>query len=158
MLITAVFNIVGSVVMLLVIEFWSGLLALGILLGWVAILPHYMRMNDHLYFKLNNRLENEVAVIEYGESQRLVKHYGLLAKLRIAISNREALSFLLIGISLCVLFGSTLAMLSLRENVSAGHIYAVLTYLWSFAFSLDDMPRLVEKFSELKDIGKRVEV
>lgn len=87
-----------------------------------------MRMNDRLYFKLNNRLENEVAVIEYGESQRLVKHYGLLA------------------------------MLSLRENVSAGHIYAVLTYLWSFAFSLDDMPRLVEKFSELKDIGKRVEV
>ncbi|AHG75587.1 Integral membrane protein [Mannheimia varigena USDA-ARS-USMARC-1296] len=128
MLITAVFNIVGSVVMLLVIEFWSGLLALGILLGWAAALPHYMRMNDRLYFKLNNRLENEVAVIEYGESQRLVKHYRLLV------------------------------MLSLRENVSAGHIYAVLTYLWSFAFSLDDMPRLVEKFSELKDIGKRVEV
>ncbi len=38
------------------------------------------------------------------------------------------------------------------------HIYAVITYLWAFAMSLDDMPRLVEKFSERKDIGQRVEV
>ncbi|MEG9532892.1 ABC transporter six-transmembrane domain-containing protein [Mannheimia bovis] len=149
---------VGSVVMLLIIEFWTGLLAFFVLLSWGLALPHYAKLNDRLYFKLNNRLENEVSVIEQGSNHGLTKHYGLLAKLRIAISNREALSFLLIGISLCVLFGSALAMLSLNNNVTAGHIYAVLTYLWSFAFSLDDMPRLVEKFSELKDIGKRVEV
>lgn len=158
MLITSVFNIVGSVVMLMIIEFWTGLLAFFVLLGWGLALPHYAKINDRLYFKLNNRLENEVSVIEQGSNHSLTKHYGLLAKLRIAISNREALSFLLIGISLCVLFGSALAMLSLNDNITAGHIYAVITYLWSFAFSLDDMPRLVEKFSELKDIGKRVEV
>lgn len=158
MLITSVFNIVGSVVMLLIIEFWTGLLASFVLLGWGLALPHYAKINDRLYFKLNNRLENEVSVIEQGSNHGLTKHYGLLAKLRIAISNREALSFLLIGISLCLLFGSALAMLSLNDKVTAGHIYAVITYLWSFAFSLDDMPRLVEKFSELKDIGKRVEV
>ena len=45
-----------------------------------------------------------------------------------------------------------------HKTVQAGHIYAVITYLWGFAMSLDDMPRLVEKFSELKDIGKRVVV
>lgn len=158
MLITSVFNIVGSVVMLMIIEFWTGLIAFFVLLGWGLALPHYAKINDRLYFKLNNRLENEVSVIEQGSNHGLTKHYGLLAKLRIAISNREALSFLLIGISLCVLFGSALAMLSLNDNITAGHIYAVITYLWSFAFSLDDMPRLVEKFSELNDIGKRVEV
>lgn len=33
----------------------------------------------------------------------------------------------------------------------------MLTYLWTFATSLDDAPRLIEEFSKLKDIGKRVD-
>ncbi|MCG7656637.1 ABC transporter six-transmembrane domain-containing protein [Wielerella bovis] len=156
-LITATFSIVGAVAMLLMIEFWSGVIALLILLTFLAILPRYMQKNDRLYFKLNNRLENEVNIIERSKNNELNKHYDLLSKIRIAISNREATSFLLIGVVLAILFGATLAILA-SKTVQAGHIYAVLTYLWGFAMSLDDMPRLVEKFSELKDIGKRVDV
>lgn len=63
----------------------------------------------------------------------------------------------MIGVAMAILFGTTLVLLALK-NVQAGHIYAVITYLWGFAMSLDDMPRLAEKFSELKDIGQRVEV
>ncbi|MGP1561673.1 MAG: hypothetical protein ACTTIC_06245 [Helicobacteraceae bacterium] len=44
------------------------------------------------------------------------------------------------------------------SKASAGHIYSVLTYLWTFAISLDDGPRLIEDVSNLKDIGKRVSV
>ncbi|MDO4897141.1 MAG: hypothetical protein Q3971_07245 [Moraxella sp.] len=80
-----------------------------------------------------------------------------LAKIRIGISNREAMSFFVIGMTLAVLFGTTLVILA-NKTVQAGHIYAVMTYLWGFAMSIDDMPRLVEKFSELKDIGGRVEI
>lgn len=156
-LITAVFTILGAVLMLLLIEFWSGVVALLILLTFSAILPKYMRKNDRLYFKLNNRLENEVNVIERSQNHELLKHYNLLSKIRIAISNREASSYFIIGVAMALLFGITLTLLSLK-NVQAGHIYAVVTYMWTFAMSLDDMPRLVEKFSELKDIGQRVEV
>ncbi|MDH2997019.1 hypothetical protein A1D22_04880 [Pasteurellaceae bacterium LFhippo2] len=157
-LITSVFSIIGSVVMLIAIEFWSGLVALVILISFSLVLPRYTKMNDRLYFKLNNRLDNEVNVIERSQSHELIKHYNLLSKIRIAISNREAFSYLLIGIAMTILFGTTLVILSLKDGIQAGHIYAVITYLWTFAMSLDDMPRLVEKFSELKDIGKRVEV
>ena len=61
----------------------------------------------------------------------------------------------MIGVSMAILFGTTLTILS-HKTVQAGHIYAVITYLWGFAMSLDNIPRLVEKFSELKDIGKRI--
>lgn len=142
-LITASFSIVGSVVMLLIIEFWSGVIALTILILFLLILPSYTRKNDRLYFKLNNRLENEVHTIERIRNAELVKHYDLLSKIRIAISNREAVSFLVIGVVLSILFGVTLAILA-NKKVEAGHIYAVITYMWSFAMSLDDMPRLVE--------------
>lgn len=156
-LITASFNVVGSVIMLLMIEFWSGVIAFLILAIFILILPSYTKKNDKLYFKLNNRLEKEVGVIDKNHHNELIRHYDLLAKIRIAISNREAFSYFLIGVSLAILFGATLAILA-QKQVQAGHIYAVITYLWGFAMSLDDMPRLVEKFSELKDIGQRVAV
>lgn len=156
-LITASFNVIGSVIMLLIIEFWSGVIAFLVLAIFILILPSYTKKNDKLYFKLNNRLENEVNVIEQNKHHHLIKHYDVLSKIRIAISNREAFSYLMIGLTLSILFGATLFILS-KKSVQAGHIYAVITYLWSFAMSLDDMPRLVEKFSELKDIGQRVTV
>lgn len=157
-ILTALFSIAGSVVMLLLIEFWSGLAALAVLIMFSLMLPRYTKMNDRLYFKLNNRLENEVNVIERNQRHHLTQHYGLLSKIRIAISNREALSYLLIGVAMAALFGITLVLLTLKDGIQAGHIYAVITYLWTFAMSLDDMPRMVEELSELKDIGKRVEV
>ncbi len=125
---------------------------------FIIILPKYTKANDKLYLELNNRLENEVHAIESANSSKLKEHYNILAKLRIAISNREAMSYFVIGIAMAVLFGATLTILSTTENVTAGHIYAVITYLWIFAMSIDDIPRLVEKFSELKDIGERVDI
>lgn len=157
-LITSMCSILGAMFMLLLIEFWSGIVALTIVICFGLILPHYVKANDLLYFKLNNRLEKEVDCVERAQNKELIKHYGLVEKLRILISNREALSFLSIGIAMTILFGITLSILTLKQDSNAGHIYAVITYLWTFAISLDDSPRLVEEFSKLKDIGKRVEM
>lgn len=157
-LIMSGFSIIGAAVMLLIIEFWAGVTAFGILLFFTILLPKYAKTNDLLYLKLNNRLEREVQVIEKSEPYQLDKHYDLLAKLRIRLSNREAMGYLWIGIASAILFGVTVVQLATTNGVQAGHIYAVITYLWTFAISLDDAPRLLEEFSNLKDIGKRVEV
>ncbi|SUT93668.1 ABC transporter six-transmembrane domain-containing protein [Actinobacillus lignieresii] len=157
-LIMSGFSIIGAAVMLLIIEFWAGVTAFGILLFFTILLPKYAKTNDLLYLKLNNRLEREVQVIEKSELYQLDKHYDLLAKLRIRLSNREAMGYLWIGIASAILFGVTVVQLATTNGVQAGHIYAVITYLWTFAISLDDAPRLLEEFSNLKDIGKRVEV
>lgn len=156
-LITSIFSILWAVIMLLIIEFWSWIVALCILLLFLIILPKYTKINDKLYFDLNNNLENEVNIIEKNNYTELQKHYNLLSKIRISISNREALSYFVIGVMMAFLFWITLYILSLK-NIEAGHIYAVITYLWTFAMSIDDMPRLVEKFSELKDIWERVDI
>ena len=111
-----------------------------------------------LNLKLNDRLEKEVNVIEQKSNYHLNKHYDWLAYLRICLSNREATGYLWIGIASAILFGVTVVNLATTKGVQAGHIYAVITYLWTFAISLDDAPRLLEQFSNLKDIGKRVEV
>ena len=59
---------------------------------------------------------------------------------------------------LSILFGFAFVHMTLKGFGNAGHIYSVSTYLWMFAMSLDDVPRLVEQYSNLKDIGQRVEL
>ena len=144
-LIMSSFSIVGAAIMLLWLEFWSGITACLILVFFGLLLPKYSKTNDLLYLKLNDRLEKEVNVIEQKSNYHLNKHYDWLAYLRI-------------GIASAILFGVTVVNLATTKGVQAGHIYAVITYLWTFAISLDDAPRLLEQFSNLKDIGKRVEV
>lgn len=157
-LVTSAFSILGAVIMLLLIEFYAGVVALFIIFGFGLILPRYMNVNDRLYMKLNNRLEKEVSCVGRAKNSELVKHYRLVEWLRVRLSNRESLSFFCIGLAMSLLFGITLALLTLQEGVSAGHIYAVITYLWTFAISLDDAPRLIEELSKLRDIAQRVEV
>ena len=156
--VTSIFSMVGASLMLLYLEFWAGVLSCVILLIFTLLLPRFARISSRLYLVLNNRLERDVDVIGQSPEPTLHKHYKFLAHLRILISNREAFGFLMNGIAVSVLFGFTFVWLTLNGYGSAGHIYSITTYLWMFAMSLDDMPRLVESYSNLKDISERVEI
>ncbi|MBL1669078.1 hypothetical protein ELD50_29860, partial [Klebsiella pneumoniae] len=79
-----------------------------------------------------------------------------LARLRVVLSDREAWGYLSIGLLVSALFSMTIIRMSMESGINAGHIYSVMTYMWMFATSLDDAPQLLEKFSQLRDIGKRV--
>ena len=157
-LVTSLISMVGAVLMLLFIEFWTGLASFFVLLFFMLLIPRYSRVNDRLYFRLNNRLERDVHIIEHSGDRELEQHHQLLAEMRIAISNREAVGYAVIGIALMFLFAVSFSVMTLRGNANAGHLYAVVSYLWSFAISIDDAPRLLEEISKIRDIGKRIQV
>jgi len=106
---------------------------------FLIFLPRYIKKNDDLYLRLNDRLEKEAKVIGVFNKSTLNRHYDVVSKFRIAISNREAIIVLS------------------SQQTNAGHIYSVMTYIWNFVISLDDSPKLIEEFSNLKDIGKRID-
>ena len=155
-LITSLASISGAAIMLLVIEFWTGVGCVIILLVLACFLPGFSRKNEALFGRLNNRLEKEVSLVTMAQAPTLAKHYAVLARLRIGLSDREALGFLTIGTAAALLFAFTILAMTRKGIGDAGHIYSVMTYLWMFAMSLDDGPRLLEKYSQLKDIGQRV--
>lgn len=155
---TSLVSIFGACMMLLILEFWVGVLAVAMLALFLWLLPRFAAISENLYFRLNNRLERDNHLIRDGNERQLYRHYGWVAKLRVLISNREALGYLSIGMAMSVLFGFAFIHMTLKGYGSAGHIYSVSTYLWMFAMSLDDVPRLVEQYSNLKDIGQRVEL
>ncbi|MEN4568702.1 ABC transporter six-transmembrane domain-containing protein [Pantoea agglomerans] len=155
-LITSLASMTGAAVMLLAIEFWTGAGCLAILLFFACFLPGFTRKNDVLFGRLNNRLEKEVSFVSNANAASLDRHYGVLASLRIRLSDREAWGYLAIGSVAALLFAVTIVVMSNRGGTNAGHIYSVMTYMWMFAMSLDDGPQLLEKYSQLKDISRRV--
>lgn len=155
-LINSVASITGAAIMLLVIEFWIGVTCLVILAFFALFLRRFTRRNDELFLRLNNRLEKEVDLVSYASESPLSRHYYVLARLRICLSDREAMGYLSIGIAAAILFGVAILIMTLNGEKDAGHIYAVMTYMWMFAMSLDDGPQLLENYSQLKDIGKRI--
>lgn len=155
-LITSLASMTGAAVMLLAIEFWTGVGCLAILLFFACFLPGFTRKNDMLFGRLNNRLEKEVSFVSNANAASLDRHYGVLASLRIRLSDQEAQGYLAIGSVAALLFAVTIAVMSNRGGTNAGHIYSVMTYMWMFAMSTDDGPQLLEKYSQLKDIGRRV--
>ena len=155
---TSLVSIFGACIMLLGLEFWVGVLAVGILALFLWLLPRFAAISENLYFRLNNCLERDNHFIQKGNERQLYQHYGLVARLRVLISNREASSYLCIGVAMSILFGFAFVHMTLKGFGNAGYIYSVSTYLWMFAMSLDDVPRLVEQYSNLKDISQRVEL
>lgn len=155
---TSVVSIFGACIMLLVLEFWVDVLAVCILALFLWLLPRFAAISENLYFRLNNSLEHDNHFIRKGDRRQLYRHYGLVARLRVLISNREAFGYLCVGTAIGILFGFAFVMMTLKGYGSAGHVYSVSTYLWMFAMSLDDVPRLVEQYSNLKDIGQRIGV
>lgn len=154
---TALVSIVGAAVMLLVIEPWIGLACLAALLLCTTLLPRFARRNQELHERLNDRLEKEIGLVEKVGPNTLQRHYRVLSRLRIWLSDREATAYLFVGSVAAVLFVIAISQLALSPAVKAGHVYAVMTYLWTFVSSLDEAPSMVDQLARLRDIGKRVD-
>ncbi|MGE7959353.1 ABC transporter six-transmembrane domain-containing protein [Pseudomonas sp. NPDC089530] len=154
---TALVSILGAAVMLLAIEPWVGLACLVALVLCVTLLPRFARRNQELHERLNDRLEKEIGLVAKVGAVSLQRHYRLLSRLRIWLSDREAAAYLFLGASAALLFMIAISQLALAEGVKAGHVYAVMTYLWTFVSSLDEAPTMVDQLARLRDIGKRVD-
>ncbi|WP_324022161.1 hypothetical protein GC090_22060 (plasmid) [Pantoea sp. JZ29] len=156
MLVTSVISLFGAAMMLMFIEFRAGVICFAIVAILMCFVSGYSQKNESLFRRLNNRLEKEVDYVRKASPSLLGRHYSVLARMRIALSDREAGGYLSVGLLVALLFTMTIVLMSHTKGINAGHIYSVMTYMWMFATSLDDAPQLLEKFSQLRDIGKRV--
>lgn len=73
---TSLVSIFGACMMLLILEFWVGVLAVAILALFLWLLPRFAAISENLYFRLNNRLERDNHLIHDGNEHQLYRHYG----------------------------------------------------------------------------------
>jgi ABC-type multidrug transport system fused ATPase/permease subunit len=113
----------------------------------------YASRTERLNRRINNRVEHEVQALLHHRT--LARHLRVLGRLRIARSDAEtgvfAVNWL---IMLGIIAGSLLAMVA--EQPSAGIIFAQMSYLLGFAEGMARWPLLVERWTHMNDVARRL--
>lgn len=154
---TALVSIVGSVVMLLILQVEIGLIAFGLLFLSSLLATRYMRFSQCIAEYLHTRQEAEPSTVAHGTKARVERHFRVLAGRRVQLSDMEASAYLFVGIVVAALFGSLFWILSGQEGVTGGDLYVLMSYIWTFALSLDRMPEHLHALSKVRDLGSRID-
>lgn len=157
-IITALFGFGGALVMLFIYDPHIGLSCLTLLIPLLVVNQSYARQSRGLNQNLNDQLEQEVEVITACHPEDVRSHYTRLAKWRVRLSTAEAVNYGLMELFTIALAAFVLIRTIQIPGIQAGEIYAIISYLWNFLKSLDDVPVLVQQFSRLQDIGNRMQI
>lgn len=158
-IIEAFYNIVGSLVLLYFYESNVVLICFAILIPVGIISFFYGKKMSDLTQMKNDELEKQVSVIAIGNKESINKHYNKLRSIQIKISDKEAWNFGMIEILVLFVIGCSLIVSSkiFGTILLAGNIVGIYNYILKFVSGLDTIPYMVQRFSLLKDIIKRIE-
>lgn len=156
MLMRSLFSIVGSLIMLAWYD-WMVVAACIVLLAPTAWLNRiYSRRTRRLSRRLHDQLEREVDVITPADEKSVREHFNRVAETRVRMSDAEAINF---GLMETFILGAIILVL-LRAtglpNLQAGDIFAIFRYLMLLLMGLDQVPRLVQQASRLRDVDQRI--
>jgi hypothetical protein len=150
------YSVVGALVMLGLADRMLTPCCLAILLA-VCLLGRWNgRQSLTLNGKLNDQLEREVEVIQRARPREVRGHFDIISCRRIRLSDREAWAFSLIQVPAFGLLAMALARSCAAPSVDARQIVAVSGYVLLFVTGMINVPLLMQQFSRLRDIGRRL--
>ncbi len=157
-IIEAVYNILGSMILLFFYQSSVVLLCLAILLPVMAISYFYGKKMKRLTQLKNNELEKQVNVISSGDSIAIRKHFNNLRKWQIRISDQEAWNFGMMELMVMVVIALSLLITNqvAGTTVLAGNIIGIYNYILKFVSGLDTIPYTVQRIAALNDITQRI--
>jgi ABC-type multidrug transport system fused ATPase/permease subunit len=158
--IEAVYNLLGSLILLFFYDKMVVLICLGILIPVVIISHIYGRKMRSLNKQKNDELENQVDIISTGNNAQIRQHYNNLRKWQVRISDKEAWNFGFMEIMVLVVIGGSLLISKEMHNntVLAGSLFGIYSYILKFASGLDTIPYTLQRLSSLSDITRRIEL
>ena len=127
------------------------LLPMGLINAWYW--PRALRLNRGI----NNQIEREVDDIESGRVFRFRRHFRLLRRWRVKLSDTESWTWAVTELATIVALVFILIDFTRSPNFSAGAIYAVLAYVYDYLEGLNQVPTVVNNLARLKDVRSRLE-
>jgi ABC-type multidrug transport system fused ATPase/permease subunit len=150
-----IYGVAGALLMLLLSEWRLAPLCLAVLAPAAALGIVHARKTARLNGQLHDELEREVGVINGGATGEVALHFERLAQRRIGLSDWDAMQFGCMQGLVLTLMAMALA-LGGSAGANAGHIALLLGYVSVFSTGVINLPTLVEQFTRLRDIGRRV--
>ncbi len=159
--VTSIIGIIGSAAILFWYDLVIGAIAASLFVPVIAVNRFYVRLTLRLNEGLNNQLEQEVQAIDKAEPEPLKHHFGQVRTWRIRLSDAEAYNWTFIEVLSIFVFVAVLVRATYLEpgpdDIFAGQIFAILTYVWRLMENLDNVPQIVQQITRLMDIRKRIE-
>jgi ABC-type multidrug transport system fused ATPase/permease subunit len=155
------YNIIGSLILLCFYDIKVVGICLFILLPVSALSYFYGKKMKRLNKSRNDELENQVDIIGSGNPLAIRRHYNNLRFWQIKISDQEAYNFGLMELMVIAVIGSSLyvtSWLTHTEEVPAGSLIGIYTYILKFVGGLDTIPYTVQRLTNLTDITRRMEL
>jgi ABC-type bacteriocin/lantibiotic exporter with double-glycine peptidase domain len=149
--------VVGSLVMLFVYDVDAGFIAMAVLLPMGLINAWYWPRALRLNRGINNQIEREVDDIESGRVFRFRRHFRLLRRWRVKLSDTESWTWAVTELATIVALVFILIDFTRSPNFTAGAIYAVLAYVYDYLEGLNQVPTVVNNLARLKDVRSRLE-
>lgn len=156
----AIYNIIGSLILLCFYDSRIVLPCMAILLPVTAISYFYGKKMRRLTRLKNDELEKQVSIISGGNNASIHQHYNKLRKWQIKISDKEAINFGLIELLVLIVIGFSLLISTnvFGAGLLAGNLVGIYNYVLRFVSGLDSIPYTVQRITALNDIARRIEI
>jgi ABC-type multidrug transport system fused ATPase/permease subunit len=148
--------VVGSLAMLFTYDIDAGLIAMAVLAPMGVVNGWYWRRALRLNRGINNQIEREVDAIASASAFRVRRHFLLLRRWRVMLSDTEAWTWGATELATIVALVFILIDFTQSPAFTAGAIYAVLAYIYDYLEGLNQVPTVVNNLARLRDVRARI--
>ncbi len=148
--------VVGSLAMLFTYDVDAGFIAMAVLAPMGGVNGWYWRRALRLNRGINNQIEREVDDIASASAFRVRRHFLLLRRWRVMLSDTEAWTWGATELATIVALVFILIDFTRSPAFTAGAIYAVLAYIYDSLEGLNQVPTLVNNLARLRDVRARI--
>jgi len=149
-------SIGGAVIALYFFDWIISLTCLLIVLPMYIINKIYMNKVEKLQKEYHDNYEEIYDVFAKRDPVHVRNYYNNLAVPQKKIANWGSFNFAFMRFTLLIIFLVVLYVAVELDNFSAGELYSIVAYLWTFVSATEYMPELLENWASMKDISRRL--
>lgn len=149
-------SIGGAVFALIFFDWRIAFACIFIVLPLLLIARIYNKRVLTIQRDLHDTREDAYDVFSSKDPEKVRVYYTRQSKAEQKIANWGAFNFGAMRIFLLGIFLVVLYIAIDLDDFSTGNIYAIVAYLWTFVTSSEYLPELMESWTSLKDISRRL--
>ena len=155
-LITAVIQIVISLVVLTYFDGQLGIAAVAVVIAMVAVYACFHRRFYRVNATLNEQRERQVDVIGNRRCLGVFRHLRALRQGEVALSDTEAMVYGAIFVLQIAFIVHNLYGAAQLPEITAGTIFSIATYSWEYVEAALLLPIALQDWSRLSEITSRL--
>jgi ABC-type multidrug transport system fused ATPase/permease subunit len=146
----------GAVIGIALLDWRIAAVCFSVLFPLTIINTLYTKRVTLLQTTYHDRIEDMYEVFEERNPQRVNEYFSMLIPDQLRIARWGARSFLFLRGFLLLIFIAVLYISIDLDQFSVGDIYTIVAYLWTFVTSTEYVPELMESYTSLADINRRL--